>query len=197
MPEALTAHLHNLFLSLSALAYPGLWLCMVQKNKSASKKISTPTNLVSLLYLSSLWFGLFRSTGWYVRTLMHTVIDYCRHGNCPRKCKFPRQWNCRENANFSGSETDFMWIKKKIRGGKEIGCTKEKRKHWFLAEYLQNIWSTLTCGYYPSWWHNCEHSHLLLLSWAGNRLERSHSYTLFFSGGRGGLDSRVFLLNQG
>ena len=34
-----------------------------------------------------------------------------------------------ENANFHGSETDFARIKKKIVcRGKEIGCTKNKRK---------------------------------------------------------------------
>ena len=67
-----------------------------------------------------------------------------------------------------------------------------------------------TCGYRLSQSCNCEHSHLLLLSRAGNRLERSHSYKLlryvlakkkqmlwkFWKRGGGGLDLRVFLSNQ-
>ena len=35
-----------------------------------------------------------------------------------------------------------------------------------------------TCSYRPSWSRNSKHSHLLLLSQAGNRLERRHSCTL-------------------
>ena len=47
----------------------------------------------------------------------------------------------RENANFRGSETDYVDKKKMSVGGKKLAVQKrkEKRKHWFLAEYLENI----------------------------------------------------------
>ena len=42
----------------------------------------------------------------------------------------------------------------------------------------RNMRNVFTYGNHPSWSRNSEHRHSLLLSWAGNRLECSHSYTL-------------------
>ena len=125
-----------------------------------------------------------------------------------------------ENTNFRCSETDFPEKKKMPAGKRNRWHTKKgKRKHqfWFHTKYPQNIRSMFACSYCPSWSCNCEHSHLLLLSRAGNRLEHSHSYTLLryvsakkkqmlrkfwkwiWSGGGGGggeLDFGGFFANQ-
>ena len=86
-----------------------------------------------------------------------------------------------KNANFCGNETDFPWrifvvcVEKKLAVKKR---RKNEHRFQFCTAYLRNIWSAFICGCCLSWSCTCEHSHLLLLSRAGNRLERSHSYTL-------------------
>ena len=79
-------------------------------------------------------------------------------------------------------------VKLPFRRGRKMSARKryqwhkreKKGKHRFLfrTEYLRNVWSTFTCGPRPSQSRHCEHSRLLLLLRAGNRHERSHSYTL-------------------
>jgi len=86
-------------------------------------------------------------------------------------------------ANFCGCETDFPWRKTIVRREKQLVVQKKKKEKkgstgFSSAPNTRKIWSAFTCGYCHSWSHNCELSHLLLLSQAGNRLELSHSYTL-------------------
>ena len=53
-----------------------------------------------------------------------------------------------------------------VRGEKRSVVQKKKKKR-FHTEYPWNIWSTFTCGYYPSWSHTCEHSYLLNITLMG------------------------------
>ena len=97
-----------------------------------------------------------------------------RHGNCPWKCKFPWQW-------------DWLSMKKNdCLCGKEIGGTKIKNKnealvlvsHRISTKHMECSSTLNTCKTYGAWSCNYEHSHLLLLLQAGNRLEHNHSYTI-------------------
>jgi len=94
-------------------------------------------------------------------------------------------------------------------GEKKSAVKKKKRKKKEAPVLVPHrIRSTFTRGYRPSWSRKCEHTHLLLLTWAGNRLERSHftrfcamfrlrkrgcyeSFESEFSWGRGGFFFRV------
>ena len=89
-----------------------------------------------------------------------------------------------ENANFCGSKTDFPQRKTIVPGETKLAVQKKKggggvgrREAPGLVRHQipANIRSVFTCSCHPSLLHNCEHSHMLLLSQAGNRLEHSHS----------------------
>ena len=145
----------------------------------------------------------------------HYQIDECR--NPGHYIKASGIEIVHENANFCGSETDFPQREKNCPWGKEIGSTKkeEKKKGSSGFSSAPNTSETYRARSHASWLHNFQYSHLLLLSWAGNRLECSHSYTLLRyisvkkkqmlwkfwrlivqGRGVGGLDFRVFLSNH-
>ena len=59
-----------------------------------------------------------------------------------------RSWIVRENTNFHGSETDFLWRKRIVCMEKKSAVPKKKKKKKeapILVPHriLQNIWSTL------------------------------------------------------
>ena len=82
------------------------------------------------------------------------VPAYRRHRNCPRKRKFPWQWNwLSTEKNYCPRGKEIGGTKK--RGGERIGLVPH--------QIPMNIRSTFTCGYHPSELRNCEHSHLLKL----------------------------------
>ena len=83
-------------------------------------------------------------------------------------------WELSVKTQISTAVKQTFCAEKKCVQGKEIGCKKEKEAPVLVPH---QIWSTFTCSSHPSWSRNCEQN-LLLLSWTGNRLERSHSYTL-------------------
>ena len=93
-----------------------------------------------------------------------------------------RHRNCPQNTNFRGRETDFL--QRKILFAWKINqwYIKEEEKKGSTSfgstPNTHKTWSMFTCSYCLSWLCNFQHSRLLLLSQAGNRLECSHSYTL-------------------
>ena len=97
-----------------------------------------------------------------------TLHQSFRHWNCPRKCKFLWQWNWLSTERKKLSLGKRNWRYKKRR--------KEKGSSGFSS--APNTSETYRVRTHASWLHNFQYSHLLLLSWAGNRLECSHSYTL-------------------
>ena len=135
----------------------------------------------------------------------YTLHQSFRHGNCPQKCKFLWQWNWLSTEREKNSVGKRNWRYKKSR--------KEKGSSGFSS--APNTSKTYRACSHTSWLRNFQYSHLQLLSWAGNRLECSHSYTLLRyisvkkkqmlrkfwrlivqGRGVGGLDFRVFLSNQ-
>ena len=107
----------------------------------------------------------------------HYQIDECRNPGCSIRAS--GIGIVHENANFCGSETDST-ERKKLSVGKRNWRYKKRRKEKGSSGFSSapNTSKTYRVCTHASWLHNFQYIHLLLLSWAGNRLECSHSYTL-------------------